>query len=85
MLTHCTNFFSRGGFGMMMPMGLIWFFLFVVGGGLLWRAFMTRNQQESRITEASQQESAQDILLKEFAKGNLTEEEYLAKKKYMDQ
>lgn len=86
MLNHCTNFFSRGGFGMMMPMGWIWLLLLIAGGLLLWRAFTNRQQHNQIVSlpESQQTESAHDILLKELAKGNITEDEYLAKKKYMD-
>lgn len=85
MLNDCGNFFSRGGFGMMMPMGWIWLLLLLAAGLLLWRAF-TKPQQNDRILpdESQSTETAHDILLKEYAKGNITEEDYLTKKKYMD-
>lgn len=82
MLTHCTNFFSRGGFGMMMPIGWLWLLLLVGGGLLLWRA-LTNKSQQNQLTE-TKSETAHEILLKEFAKGSITEEEYLQKKPYMD-
>lgn len=68
---------------MMMPMGWIWLLLLIGGGLLLWRAF-TNKQQEIPTPQAASQETAHDLLLKEFAKGTITEEEYLAKKKYME-
>lgn len=71
---------------MMMPMGWLWLVLLIAGGVLLWRVLSNRNQQDMGAVakEPVQQESAHDILLKELAKGSITEEEYLAKKKYMD-
>lgn len=84
MLNHCTNFFSRGGFGMMMPMGWIWLLLLLGGGLLLWRALTNRPQQDKMAATEPKSESPHEILLKEFAKGSITEEEYLQKKKYMD-
>ncbi|UJF16586.1 SHOCT domain-containing protein (plasmid) [Jeotgalibaca sp. MA1X17-3] len=73
--------FSQGGMGSMggmMLMGLFWLIIFIVIVYLVIKVLS--NKTGSSIRE----ETPLDILQKEFAKGNITEEEYLSRKKYIE-
>ena len=75
MLNKCISFMG-GGFKMMI-MVIIRLSLIVLIVILVLKTFEKKNQKQNF------EESPVDILLKEFAKGAITEEEYLAKRKYM--
>ncbi|MGX7244407.1 SHOCT domain-containing protein [Enterococcus quebecensis] len=91
---HCSEFFT-GGRGMMgggmFGMGIFWWgFLIIVILGVV---YFTRNRsnQQTGVDNYPNQEptkkefpsSALDILDEEFAKGNISEEEYLSKKEVL--
>ncbi|PTQ81589.1 putative membrane protein [Trichococcus patagoniensis] len=68
-----------GGFGMggMMFMGIFWIALIIL---VIYLASRLMNDRSSKV---STEESALDILKKELAKGNITEEEFDRKKKLL--
>ncbi|WP_035054088.1 SHOCT domain-containing protein [Carnobacterium pleistocenium] len=74
---ECFSFFNRGGMGAMMYMGFFWLLLLIVviflGGKLV---LNQQNKGENR-------ETPLEILQKEYAKGNISEEEYLERKKHL--
>ena len=60
------------GFGM----GFGWIFLIIIIGVIIWAVvtMSNRNQSSGRTTPAD--ESAEDVLKKRYARGEITEEEY---------
>ncbi|ALR99949.1 hypothetical protein ATZ33_00695 [Enterococcus silesiacus] len=91
---YCSNFFS-GGRGMMrggmFGMGLLWWVLVAVV--IIGAVYFMKNRTNQQIntsnptqTESAQQAarpSAFDVLDEEYAKGNITEEEYVHKKEVL--
>ncbi|WYK00245.1 hypothetical protein A5821_001339 [Enterococcus sp. 7F3_DIV0205] len=91
---YCSSFFN-GGRGMMrggmFGMGLFWWLLIIIV--IIGAVYFMRNKtnQQENISNRTQPEvshqpvrpSAFDVLDEEFAKGNITEEEYLHKKEVL--
>ena len=73
-----------GGFGHMgsnmMGGGGIMFFGFILLIGIIIYFFFKRNKNSNNQSSQSQGESALNILKKRFANGEISEEDYLAKK-----
>lgn len=94
-MRYCSNFFS-GGHSMMrggtFGMGIIWWGLLavVIIGAIYFMKNRTTNHK-TQLNTTSQPESihqvvhpsAFDVLAEEFAKGTITEEEYLHKKEVL--
>lgn len=80
-MANCFSFLNQGGMGWMMLLGLFWIVLVVVVVYLLMK-LLTNRKDETGI--GSGKETPLEILQKEFAKGNITEEEYLKRKKYLE-
>ena len=91
-MSHCSNFINRGGSGMMgggmFGMGFLWWI--VIGLAIVGVVYILRNNttqqgigNNSPEQNTDQLPSAMEILDQEFAKGNLTEEEYLNKKELL--
>ncbi|MBT2732980.1 SHOCT domain-containing protein [Carnobacterium sp. ISL-102] len=74
---ECFNFFSRGGMGSMIYIGFFWILLLVVV--VLLGAKLFFNQQN----KGNDRETPLEVLQKEYAKGNISEEEYLERKKHL--
>ncbi len=74
---ECFNFFSRGGMGSMIYIGFFWILLLVVVVFLGVKLFF--NQQN----KGNDRETPLEVLQKEYAKGNISEEEYLERKKHL--
>lgn len=91
---YCSNFFS-GGRGMMrggmFGMGSLWWLLLVVVVIGVDYFMKNRTNQQTNINSQDQSEttyptahpSAFDVLDEEFAKGTITEEEYMHKKEVL--
>lgn len=77
-MTNCWNLLNQGGMGWMMWMGLFWIILIIVVVVLVFRLLTNHTDTRER------KETPLEILQKEFAKGNITEEEYLTRKKYLE-
>ncbi len=77
--------YSQSGFGhmgnYMMGGGGIVFFGFILLIGIFIYFFLKKNRNGNNETFQSQSESALDILKRRFANSEISEEEYLAKKK----
>lgn len=79
MFSRCFQYFGGFGMGGMMFMGIFWIALIILVVYLLVKlSSSTRN-----INKASTEDTALDILKKELAKGNITEEEFEKKKKLL--
>ncbi len=63
--------------GTMMFMGIFWILLLVVVVFLIGKLFFNQPNQSSN------RESPLEILQKEYAKGNISEEDYLERKKHL--
>lgn len=76
-MSECLNFFNRGGMGTMMFMEIFWILLLVVVVFLIGKLFFNQPNQSSN------RETPLEILQKEYAKGNISEEDYLERKKHL--
>lgn len=81
----CSNFLSGGRImmrGGMFGMGTLWWILLAIV--IIGAVYILKNKtnQQTEISH-SPHSSAFDVLDEEFAKGNLTEEEYLHKKEVL--
>lgn len=74
----CANLFTQGGMGWMMLMGLFWIVLIVVV------VYLVIKLLSDRTDNRSEKETPLELLQKEFARGNITEEEYLKRKKHLE-
>lgn len=89
-MSHCSDFISGSGRaimgGGMFGIGFLWWVFIVVAMiGVSYMLRNDKNQSKPQNIDFSDQKygkqsSAIDILDQEFAKGNLTEEEYMYKK-----
>lgn len=77
MFGRCLQYFGGFGMGGMMFMGIFWIALIIL---VIYLATRLLNDRSSKV---STDESALDILKKELAKGNITEEEFDRKKKLL--
>ena len=77
MFSRCFQYFGGFGMGGMMFMGIFWIALIILVVYLLVKL------SSSKTNTASTEETALDILKKELAKGNITEEEFEKKKKLL--
>lgn len=77
MFGRCLQYFGGFGMGGMMFMGIFWITLIIL---VIYLATRLLNDRSSNV---STDESALDILKKELAKGNITEEEFDRKKKLL--
>jgi putative membrane protein len=77
MFGRCLQYFGGFGMGGMMFMGIFWIALIVLV------VYLVSRLMNDRSGKASTEESALDILKKELAKGNITEEEFDRKKKLL--
>ena len=75
---NCANLFTQGGMGWMMLMGLFWIVLIVV------IVYLVIKLLSDRTDNRSEKETPLELLQKEFARGNITEEEYLKRKKHLE-
>lgn len=91
-MSHCSNFINRGGSEMMdggmFGLGFLWWI--VISLAIVGVVYILRNNttqqgigNNSPEQNTDQLPSAMEILDQEFAKGNLTEEEYLNKKELL--
>lgn len=78
---NCGNLWNQGGMGWMMLMGLFWIILLIVVVYLIVKLLTDRTEKTGN---QSGKETPLEILQKEFAKGNITEEEYLKRRKYLE-
>lgn len=83
-MMHNWNLLNRGGMGTMMWMGLFWIILLIVVVYLAVKLFSDKTNHSDKMDNKAEKDSPLDILQKEFAKGNITEEEYLKKRKYLE-
>lgn len=92
---HCSDIFT-GGRGMMrggmLGMGILWWIFIVIV--IVAVVYLMKNKTNQQLTndfqtqkpiEAAPYPSALEILDQEFAKGNITEEEYLHRKERLKQ
>lgn len=77
MFGRCLQYFGGFGMGGMMFMGIFWIALIIL---VIYLATRLLNDRSGKV---STDESALDILKKELAKGNITEEEFDRKKKLL--
>jgi putative membrane protein len=77
MFGRCLQYFGGFGMGGMMFMGIFWIALIIL---VIYMATRLLNDRSGKV---STDESALDILKKELAKGNITEEEFDRKKKLL--
>ena len=77
MFGRCLQYFGGFGMGGMMFMWIFWIALIIL---VIYLATRLLNDRSGK---ASSDESALDILKKELAKGNITEEEFDRKKKLL--
>lgn len=75
---NCANLFNQGGMGSMMFMGLFWIVLLIVVVYLVIKLLSERSDHGSR------REMPLELLQKEFARGNISEEEYLNRKRHLE-
>ncbi|WP_034551948.1 SHOCT domain-containing protein [Carnobacterium funditum] len=73
----CLNLFNRGGISSMMFMGIFWIILLVVV------LFLTGKFFSHKQNPSSDKETPLDVLQKEYAKGNISESEYLERKTHL--
>jgi putative membrane protein len=78
MFGRCLQYFGGFGMGGMMFMGIFWIALIIL---VIYLATRLLNDRSGKVS--STDESALDILKKELAKGNITEEEFDRKKKLL--
>ena len=76
-MSECLNIFNRGGVGSMMFMGFFWILLLVMVVFLIGKLFFNQSNQSFN------RETPLEILQKEYAKGNISEEDYLERKKHL--
>lgn len=74
---NCANLFTQGGMGWMMLMGLFWIVLIIV------IVYLVIKLLSDRTDNRSEKETPLELLQKEFARGNITEEEYMKRKKHL--
>lgn len=74
----CWNSLMRGGMGSMMFMGIFWIILVIVVVYLVVKLVFDKTNRTTG------KETPLEVLQKEFAKGNMTEEEYLKRKKHLE-
>jgi len=74
---NCANLFTQGGMGWMMLMGLFWIVLIIV------IVYLVIKLLSDRTDNRSERETPLELLQKEFARGNITEEEYMKRKKHL--
>lgn len=72
------NSLTWGGMGYMMFMGIFWIILVII---VVYLFIKLVSDKGNRMVE---KETPLEVLQKEFAKGNLTEEEYLKRKKHLE-
>ena len=77
----CWNLWMQNGMGSMMWMGLLWILLLI---GIVYLIYKLFSNQNNRFNDKGRQETPLDILQKEFARGNISEEEYLKRKKHLE-
>ncbi|CZQ98686.1 MAG: SHOCT domain-containing protein [Trichococcus flocculiformis] len=77
MFGRCLQYFGGFGMGGMMFMWIFWIALIIL---VIYLATRLLNDRSGKV---SSDESALDILKKELAKGNITEEEFDRKKKLL--
>lgn len=77
-MMECLNSLTRGGMGSMMFMGIFWIILVII---VVYLFIKLVSDKGNRTVE---KETPLEVLQKEFAKGNLTEEEYLKRKKHLE-
>lgn len=75
---HYGNMFNQGGMGWMMIMGLFW--LLLVIAVIYFIVKLLAKQTNNHI----EKETPLEVLQKEFAKGNMSEEDYLKRKKHLE-
>lgn len=75
---NCWNQWMQGGMGSIMWMGLLWIILLVVVVYLISKLVLDRTDNKRG------GETPLEILQKEFARGDITEEEYLKRKKHLE-
>lgn len=76
-MANCWNLWMQGGMGSMMGLGLVWIILLIVIVYFIIK--LLSNGTNSR----GGRETPLEILQKEFAQGNISEEEYLKRKKHL--
>lgn len=74
---ECLNYLNRGGMGNMMFMGGFWILFLFIAMFFVWKAISGKEK------ERYSRETPIEVLQKEYAKGNISEKEYLEKKKNM--
>lgn len=81
-MEKCWNLITQGGIGAMgggmMLMGLFWIILLIAIVYLIVK--LISNRPDNRTGK----ETSLEILQKEYAKGNITEEDYLTRKKHLE-
>ena len=77
-MMQCWNTLMQGGMGSMMFMGIFWIILVII---VVYLFIKLVSDKTNRTVE---KETPLEVLQKEFAKGNLTEEEYLKRKKHLE-
>lgn len=80
-MENCWNLMTQGGvgaMGAMMLMGLFWIVLLIAIVYLIVK--LLSNKTDNRAGK----ETSLEILQKEYAKGDITEEEYLTRKKHLE-
>ncbi|HLQ75633.1 MAG TPA: SHOCT domain-containing protein [Alloiococcus sp.] len=75
-MSHCFNWLNQLGIGSFLLEGLFWIGLAILAVYLIGRWL-------SSFTYSDYHETPLEILQKEFARGNITEEEYLIRKKHL--
>lgn len=75
---NCANLFTQGGMDWMMLMGLFWIVLIIV------IVYLVIKLLSDRTDNRSERETPLELLQKEFARGNITEEEYMKRKKHLE-
>ena len=75
-MSHCIKLFNQLGIGSFLLEGRFWIGLAILAVYLIGRWL-------SSFTYSDYHETPLEILQKEFARGNITEAEYLIRKKYL--